>query len=83
MVIEIDYSDLSSSSRSLDKAAKYCGEYASRLQRKVPDKLDNLTLGSSSYTSSASYFASAKIKSLESQQQKCLDVSGKIDSFIE
>lgn len=83
MVIEIDYGELASSSKALSKASKYCGEYASRLQKKVPNKLDDLTKGSSSYTSSASYFASAKIKSLESQKQKFLDVSGKIDDFIE
>lgn len=83
MVIEIDYGELSESSKALSKASKYCGEYASRLQKKVPNKLDDLTKGSSSYTSSASYFASAKIKSLESQKQKLLDVSGKIDDFIE
>lgn len=83
MIIEIDYGELSGSSKALSKASKYCGEYASRLQKKVPNKLDDLTKGSSSYTSSASYFASAKIKSLESQKQKLLDVSGKIDDFIE
>ena len=83
MVIEIDYGELASSYKALSKASKYCGEYASRLQKKVPNKLDDLTKGSSSYTSSASYFASAKIKSLESQKQKFLDVSGKIDDFIE
>lgn len=83
MVLEIDYGELSSSSKALSKASKYCGEYASRLQEKIPNKLDDLTKGSSSYTSSASYFASAKIKSLESQKQKLLDLSGKVDDFIE
>lgn len=82
MVVKIDYGELASSSTALNKAAKYCGDYASKLRRKVPNELDNLTRGSSSYTSSASYFASAKIQSLEKQQQKCLDVSGKIDTFI-
>ena len=82
MVVKIDYGELESSSKALNKAAKYCGDYASRLRRKVPNELDNLTRGSSNYTSSASYFASAKIQSLEKQQQKCLDVSGKIDTFI-
>lgn len=82
MVVKIDYGELASSATALNKAAKYCGDYASRLRRKVPNELDNLTRGSSNYTSSASYFASAKIQSLEKQQQKCLDVSGKIDTFI-
>ncbi len=83
MIVEIDYGDLKDASKALSKAAKYCGDYASRLQRKVPNQLDDLTRGSSSYTSSASYFASAKIRTLETQQQKCLDVSGKIDKFVE
>lgn len=83
IIIEIEYSELACASRTLSKASSYCREYASSLQKKVPDKLNTLTRGSSTYTSSASYFVSAKIKSLESQQQKFLDVSGKINDFIE
>ena len=83
MIVEIEYSELERASNSLRRASKYCGEYANRLQIKIPGQLNSLTKGSSSYTSSASYFASAKIKLLESQKQKFLDVSGKIDDFIE
>lgn len=83
MIVEIEYSELMRASTSLRNASRYCGEYANRLQKKVPGQLNSLTKGSSSYTNSASYFATAKIKSLEGQKQKFLDVSVKIDDLIE
>lgn len=83
MIVEIEYSELVRASASLKNASKYCGEYANRLQKKVSGQLNSLSKGSSSYTYSALYFASSKIKLLENQRQQFLFVSGKIDDFIE
>ena len=83
MIVEIEYSELERASNSLRHASKYCGEYANRLQKKIPGQLNSLTKGSSSYTYSASYFAYSKIKLLENQRQQFLTISGKIDDFIE
>lgn len=83
MVVEVNYDHLLSTSNMLAKASVSCGEYARRIGTNVPQKLDNIASGSSSYTSSASYFASAKIKSLENQKQKLLSVSRKINDLVE
>ena len=83
MIIEVDYGELRSASRDLNKAAKYCGKYADQLRRKVNGGLDSLTLGHSNYTSSASYFSSAKIKALETQQVELEAAAARVERFEE
>lgn len=80
--VVIDYGVLRDAAKDLEKAAGKCDKYANQLQKKVPNKLGNLTKGSSTYTSNASYFASAKIQKLDAANNTCATLSTKITTFV-
>lgn len=76
--VSIDYPALDDAYREARRAVQRCETYVNDINKRVTQKLSSLTLGSSTNTSQANYFARSKINDLNQKKKKYETFANKV-----
>lgn len=82
-ILELNYSSIYSASRQAKNLADKAENYAQSLEKKVLNRISDLEGGSSTNTSSASYFTAKKIEALNKKKSAYQDYSDRLRKFVD
>lgn len=83
MTLSLNYGKISNASKNAKKIGNEIGQYIDNLNKKVQNKIDSVTGGSSTVLSNASYFINAKISQLDKRRDNAYTLSDRIANLKE
>lgn len=83
MTLSLNYGNISNASKNAKKIGNEIGQYIDNLNKKVQNKIDSVTGGSSTALSNASYFIDAKISQLDKRRDNAYTLSARIANLKE
>jgi|GEM_PF-974456 len=81
--LALNYNSIYNASRNAKTLADSAENYAKGLEKNVVNRISSLEGGTSSNTSSASYFTTKKIEALNKKKTSYLDYSDKLKNFVD